>query len=41
VQFSVKADMTLTGDELVLMGPNGSRIRCSFEQIVRQLLIFV
>lgn len=41
IVFHVVADATLREDEVVLMGPDGARIQCSFEQIVRQLLLFI
>lgn len=41
LQFVIEPDTALRGDELVLMGPDGARIRCSFEQIVHQLLQLV
>ena len=39
--FSIQADPSLAADEVIVVGPQGSRISCSFTQLVNQLLLCV
>ena len=37
-RFTVQADASLTGDEIILLAPRGSQVSCSFDQLLNQLL---
>lgn len=39
MSLRIEADKTLSGDEVILAGPKGARIRCSFQQLTQQLLL--
>lgn len=39
LRYSIICDPALQSDAVILVGPQGSRISCSFEQLVQQLLL--